>query len=61
MGPMTALATITLALLVTLSVIAAVMLAIGVAVVLPQVFTSRNDRRSRHLSIPAYYFQHVAA
>ncbi len=61
MGPMTALATITLALLVTLSVIAAVMLAIGLAVVLPQVFTSRSDRRSRHLSIPAYYFQHVAA
>ncbi len=61
MDPSTAVATITLTLIVVLTVIGMAMLAIGLAVAFPQVSTSRRDRRSHRLGIPAYYLHHAVA
>ncbi|MGB7819530.1 MAG: hypothetical protein WBL35_12480 [Ornithinibacter sp.] len=58
---MTPVATITLSIIVALCLVGVTVLAIGLAVAFPQVWTSRRDRRSHRLSIPEYYLRHAAA
>ncbi len=55
MGPITGLATIATTLLVATVVIGVVVVGLTLGVVLPEVATSRADRRRRGLRLPTYY------
>ena len=61
MGPITGLATIATALLVTMVVSTVVVLGLTVAFVVPALRVNRTERRRRSLSIPTYYLHPAAA
>ncbi len=61
MGPITGLATIATALLVTMVVSTVVVLGLTVAFVVPALRVNRTDRLRRSLSIPTYYLHPAAA
>ncbi len=55
MGPITGLSVIATTLLWTSIVLGVLVVGLSLAVVAPALTRSREDRRRRHLSIPAYY------
>ncbi|MGG5258088.1 hypothetical protein [Phycicoccus avicenniae] len=55
MGPITGLSTIATTLLWTSVVLGVVVAGLLLAVVLPTLTRTREERRRQHLSIPAYY------
>jgi hypothetical protein len=61
MGPITGLATIATALLITMVVSTVVVLGLTVAFVVPALRVNRTDRLRRSLSIPTYYLHPAAA
>ncbi len=61
MGPITGLATIATALLVTMVVSTIVVLGLTVAFVVPALRVNRTDRLRRSLSVPSYYLHPAAA
>ncbi len=61
MGPITGLATIASALLITMVVSTLVVLGLTVAFVVPALRVNRTDRLRRSLSIPTYYLHPAAA
>ena len=61
MGPITGLAAIATALLVTMVVSTVVVLGLTAAFVVPALRVNRTDRLRRSLSIPTYYLHPAAA
>lgn len=61
MGPITGLATIATALLVTMVVSTVIVLGLTLAFVVPALRVTRTDRLRRSLSIPSYYLHPAAA